>query len=54
MKKMMSEYGGKEKYKSKGAMKRHEGMEKPKIERMERMRGYRDGGMVVKVKGKNC
>jgi len=53
MKKMMSEYGGKEKYKSKGAMKRHEGMEKPKIERMEG-KGYAKGGMVVKVKGKNC
>lgn len=54
MKKMMSEYGGKEKYTSKGAMMRHEGKEKPKMERMEGMKGYAKGGMVVKVKGKNC
>ena len=53
MKKMMSEYGGKEKYPSPGAMKRHERKEKPKMERMEG-KGYAKGGMVVKVKGKNC
>jgi hypothetical protein len=54
MKKMMSEYGGKEKYKSKDTMMRHERKEGPKMERKEKMRGYKDGGMVVKVKGKNC
>jgi hypothetical protein len=63
MKNKMSEYGGKETYASKGAMMRHEGKEKPKMERMEGngysnggmvMKGYAKGGMVVKVKGKNC
>lgn len=54
MKKMMSEYGGKETYASKEAMKRHERKESPKMERKEKMRGYANGGMVVKVKGKNC
>lgn len=53
MKKMMSEYGGKEKYASKAMMKRHEGKEKPRMERMEG-KGYAKGGMVVKIKGKNC
>lgn len=54
MAKMVSEYGGKEKYASKGAMVRHEGKEKPRMERMEKPKGYAKGGMVVKVKGKNC
>lgn len=54
MKKMVSEYGGKEQYKSKGAMMRHERKEGKKMERMEGMRGYKNGGMVVKIKGKNC
>lgn len=53
MKKMMVEYGGKEKYASKGAKMRHERKEGSKMERMEKMRGYAKGGM-VKVKGKNC
>lgn len=53
MKNKMSEYGGKEKYAFKGAMMRHEGKESPKMERMEG-KGYAKGGMVVKVKGKNC
>jgi hypothetical protein len=34
-KKMVSEYGGKEKYASKAAMKKHEKMEK-KVEKMEK------------------
>lgn len=53
MKNKMSEYGGKEKYASKGAMMRHERKESPKMERMGG-KGYAKGGMVVKVKGKNC
>lgn len=52
--KKMPEYGGKEKYASKGAKMRHERKESPKMERMEKVRGYADGGMVVKIKGKNC
>lgn len=50
MAKMIKEYGGKETYKSKGAMKRHEGKEGSSKERMEKMgKGYKAGG---KVKGK--
>lgn len=51
---MVKEYGGKEKYASKGAMKKHEGKEGPKKEKMEGMgKGYSMGGKVL-VKGKNC
>lgn len=53
MKNKVSEYGGKEKYVSKGSMVRHERKESRKMERMEG-KGYAKGGMVVKVKGKNC
>jgi hypothetical protein len=35
-KKMISEYGGKEKYASKAAMKKHEKMEGKKVEKMEK------------------
>lgn len=35
-KKMISEYGGKEKYSSKAAMKKHEKMEGKKVEKMEK------------------
>lgn len=34
----LSEYGGKEKYKSKSAMMRHEKSESPAMERKERMK----------------
>jgi len=48
---MISEYGGKEKYPSKGAMKKHEGMEGMKKEKMEGMGSYKKGGMVKGRKG---
>lgn len=52
--KPIKEYGGKESYASKGAMKMHEKAEGPKKEKMEKMgKGYAKGGMVL-VKGKNC
>ena len=35
-KKMLSEYGGKEKYPSKTAMKKHEGKESKKVEMKEK------------------
>lgn len=35
-KKMISEYGGKEKYASKAAMKKHEKSEGKKVEKMEK------------------
>ena len=35
-KKMISEYGGKEKYASKAAMKKHENVEGKKVENMEK------------------
>lgn len=35
-KKMISEYGGKEKYASKAAMKKHEKMEGKKVEKLEK------------------
>lgn len=51
---MIKEYGGKEKYKSKGAMKKHEKGESKAMEKKERkMPSYQKGGM-VKVKGRNC
>jgi hypothetical protein len=37
MKKVISEYGGKEKYASKGAMKMHEKKEGKKVEAKEKM-----------------
>lgn len=50
----VKEYGGKETYASKGAMKKHEGKESMKKEKMEGMgKGYAMGGKVL-VKGKNC
>lgn len=52
--KKISEYGGKEVYASKGAMKKHEKAEGPKKEKMEKMgKGYAKGGIVLH-KGKNC
>jgi hypothetical protein len=48
---MIKEYGGKEKYASKGAMKKHEGAEGKKKEKMEGMAGYKKGGMVKGRKG---
>lgn len=51
---MMKEYGGKESYPSKKAMKKHEAKESSKKEKMEKMgKGYAMGGKVL-VKGKNC
>lgn len=51
---MIKEYGGKEKYKSKGAMKKHEKGESKAMEKKERkMPAFKAGGM-VKVKGRNC
>jgi hypothetical protein len=48
---MVSEYGGKETYKSKSAMKKHEKVEGPKKEKMEKMgKGYMRGGMVASKK----
>ncbi len=44
MAKMIMEYGGKEKYSSKGMMKKHEGKEKPMKEKTEY--GMKKGGMV--------
>lgn len=46
---MMKEYGGKESYKSKGAMKKHEGKESKKMESKEP--GMKKGGMVKKPMG---
>lgn len=48
---MIKEYGGKEKYPSKGAMKKHEGMEGKKKEMSEKMGSYKKGGMVKGRKG---
>ena len=46
---MIKEYGGKEKYKSKGAMKKHEKGESKAMEKKERkMPSYQKGGMVFK------
>lgn len=50
-KKPIKEYGGKETYKSKAAMKRHESKESPAKERSERAtQGYMCGGTVHKGK----
>ena len=46
--KMIKEYGGKETYKSKSAMKKHEKSESKKTERMEKM------GMRKMKMGKKC
>jgi len=47
--KKISEYGGKEQYASKGAMKKHEKVEGPKKEKMEKAgKGYKMGGKVKK------
>jgi hypothetical protein len=48
---MISEYGGKEKYASKAAMKKHEGSEGKKMEMKEKMGSYKKGGMVKGGKG---
>ena len=47
---MIEEYGGKEKYKSKAAMMRHESKETPAMERKER--GMKAGGAVYRKGGK--
>lgn len=53
----ITEYGGKEKYSSKGAMMRHEKSESPMMERKEGMmaggmtKGYAKGGM---TRGDGC
>jgi len=47
-KKIIKEYGGKEKYKSKAAMKKHEKKESKKMEAREK---YKMGG---KAKGRKC
>lgn len=48
---MIKEYGGKEKYASKAAMKKHEGAEGKKKEMSEKMGSYKKGGMVKGRKG---
>lgn len=47
---MISEYGGKEQYASKAAMKKHEGKEGMKKEKSE-MQSLKKGGMVKGRKG---
>ena len=50
MAKMNMGYGGKEKYSSKGMMKKHEGKEKPMKEKTES--GMKIGGMKINGMGK--